>query len=227
MGRGLIGAVVFALMCAGCAEKFNVSDELITGSLRDPGTAVAILTVSSDDDPCSVATLQLARKTAIGFEPTTSVEIDSQPASSNAVLALPVGEHHIVSYRCSHSQTTTTVGQKKGTFLGFGGSYPKSLASFTLAAGEIVNIGHLRILPVGLANIVTFTVQDQPEAVVEKLKTSKPKLFANMQTRLMTIMPPQVTEEQRQAYCRMITRIAATQEDKLPLPSVCLGWSPA
>jgi hypothetical protein len=221
------------LSCAAAAALLSactptVSDDILTSNLSDKQQAVAIITASLEGASCSHIGIQLARKTADGFEPTTNVQVETGLLSLSRLVvgdipqvALPAGQHHIVSYACREANRITTVGQKHGKTFGFGGSYVKSFAHFDLAPGEIVNIGHLRITPVGIYGAVTFGAQDQPEAVMTKLKESKPKLFAQMKTRLMTVPAAQTPEELRKAMCDLLASLNKPGSTTPP-PASCL-----
>jgi hypothetical protein len=204
--------VAIAALLSACTP--TVSDDILTSSLSEKQQAVAIVTASLEGASCSHISIQLARKTADGFEPTTNIQVETGLLSLSRLVvgdipqvALPAGQHHVVSYACREANRITTVGQKHGKTFGFGGSYVKSFAHFDLAPGEIVNIGHLRITPVGFYGAVTFRAQDQPEAVIAKLKESKPKLFAQMKTRLMTVPATQTPEELRKAMCDLLASL--------------------
>jgi hypothetical protein len=203
----------------------TVSDDILTSSLNEKQQAVAIITASLDGSTCSHMNIQLGRKSAQGYEPTTNVQVESGLLSIGRMVVgdipqvtLPSGQHHIVSYACREGNRVSSVGQIQGRVLGFGGSYVKSMAQFDLAPGEIVNVGHLRISPVGIYGSVTFHVKDQPEAVLTKLKDTKPKLFAQMKTRLMTVQPAQTPEELRRAMCELLAIVAKPGD---PTPTSC------
>jgi hypothetical protein len=226
------------LLIGGCGITSTVSDDVSLTSLTAASQAVAIITVSIDGETCPLATIQLAKRSAAGYEATTSFSINTSKFSLSGLIAgsipqvpLAAGEHHIVSYLCSaqsgNTTYTTTIGQKQGAFFGIGGTYKKSLANFTLAAGEVVDIGYLRIIPVGVAQIVTFHIQDQPPSVMEQLQKTKPKLFAQMKTRLMNVVSPAMTDDQRKVYCEMMARMASTQAKPTALPTVCLAQASA
>jgi hypothetical protein len=219
--------VAAALTLSGCAA--SVSDDVTTASLSSSGQAVAVLSVAVDGPSCPSTTLQLARKTATGYEATQQLHINTSAlALANRLddglpqYPLSAGEHHIVSYVCRSGNMVSTVGQKQGGVFGFGAAYTKSLATFDLAPGEVVNIGFLRITPIGFTGLVTFLVQDQPLAAMEKLRQAKPKLFAQMKTRLMKVPTAADAPQDRYAYCDMMARLAATQTPRPAPPPQCV-----
>jgi hypothetical protein len=211
-------AVATALCLGGCGTTGapTIGDEALA-TIGTSQQAIAVMTLEIQSGGlCQNTTLQLAKKTATGFVPSSHIGIHTPYAALKveyneiSQVVLPPGEHHIVSYTCwtgdNKSSSTTTVGKKQGTdFFGNGGAYVKSLARFELAAGEVVNIGRLKlnltptkgIFGIAMAGPVGVQIQvaDQPEAVLAQLNKTKPKLFAQMKTRLMTVSdsPPPPT----------------------------------
>jgi hypothetical protein len=196
----VVAAALTGVLLGGCGGTPSVGDNLSAADLGQRQQAVAILTVMIEGEPCPEAEIQLGRRTASAFEPTTSFFVNTSMhgvsrslAGSIAQLTLPAGEHHIVGYRCAKrapgSINTTVVGKREGAVLGMGGTYAGSMAQFQLAPGEVVNIGHLKFTPNGIGR-VKVRIEPQPAAVIDELQTSKPKLMAQMKTRLMQAAAP-------------------------------------
>ena len=109
-----------------------------------------------------------------------------------------------------------------------GDIYRTSYASFTLAAGEIVNVGHLHINAshvgrgaFGRPLDVKVSVSDWGLSEIERFRKQRPALFAAMRTRLMTVTygaaPP---PEQQDAACARYRALQA--EGKVQdLPPEC------
>jgi hypothetical protein len=116
-----------------------------------------------------------------------------------------------------------------------GNLYKKSYASFTLAPGEILNVGYLQLVPVAATPISAYSrvlqvhlaVTDWPLAEIERFKQQRPNLYGQMRTRLMTVPkvePPTIREIQ--AKCAEMRRLQA--DGKLQnLPTLCMpGGTP-
>jgi hypothetical protein len=113
-------------------------------------------------------------------------------ANGNAIaeMELAPGEYHVTAYFCSKGNGGAVMGEGLGQ-----GRYKSSYASFTIAAGEVLNVGSFTILagagvfvnqpgmPIGVGVRVT----DWPIHDVDKFKLERPKLFSQMKTRLMTV----------------------------------------
>jgi hypothetical protein len=103
----------------------------------------------------------------------------------------------------------------------------RSFASFTLAAGEIINLGELRLVDKkrthGVWNSfhdIAVEVSDWSLAELERFKSQRPKHFAEMRTRLMTVPQSVPAAEQIPKLCEDARRMQA--EGKLQnLPQQC------
>src|SRR5262249_12236100 len=103
-----------------------------------------------------------------------------------------------------------------------------SYASFTLAPGEIVNVGsfNFHAARVGLNAFgrpfrATVTVTDWPLAEIERYKAKRPQIYSQMRTRLMTVTPqgPVAPDEDE---CERLRELKA--EGKVQnLPAACAG----
>ena len=109
----------------------------------------------------------------------------------------------------------------------------ESFASFTINAGEVINAGFLIIAPVRVTRFATATVIDWQIAVrdwpideVNRFKAQRPKLYAAMQARLMTVtkvLPP--TADQMATACEPHKKLQA--EGKIQdLPPLCRPGAP-
>jgi hypothetical protein len=147
-----------------------------------------------------------------------------------AELELGSGEYHVVSYTCTRPGSMTRLSEPAG-----GNLYKKSYASFTLAPGEILNVGYLQLVAVAATQISAYSrvlrvhliVTDWPLVEIERFKQQRPNLYGQMRTRLMTVPKVRLpTVQEIQAKCAEIRRLQA--EGKIQnLPSLCMpGGTP-
>jgi hypothetical protein len=129
----------------------------------------------------------------------------------------------VVSYTCNRRGGAIHLADSLG-----GGVFRKSYASFSLAPGEIINVGYLQLVPMASTQVaytrvlaVRLAVTDWPLGELERFKQQRPQLYAQMKTRLMTVPrvePPSM--QQIMARCAEMRRLQA--EGKLQnLPPVC------
>jgi hypothetical protein len=189
----IVPSLASALL-AGCGATPNLSDELTATTLSANNQGIVLLSAAMEGTSCQGITVQLGKKSALGYDATTSFGIDitvfslRRLVSSNLPqISLPAGEHHVIGVYCQNGNSVTSIG--KGAL--------RSYANFTLAPGEILNLGSLTVIREGLTNMATFQVRDQPVEVMDKLKADKPKLFAQMKTRLMAITPMPTAEDRQ------------------------------
>jgi hypothetical protein len=221
----LHGAVlVLALFAAACSGTTRVGDDLSVSSLGEAKKGVALIKLGAADPLCNVLTAGIGVKDGQTFRLVCNARIERK-ADETAVaeLELDTGEYHVVSYTCSRPGSHVLLAQPAGN-----GVYKRSYASFALAPGEVVNVGYLQLAHTRTTQIAStkllhlrIAVTDWPLSELERFKQQRPKLYAQMQTRLMAVHkvePP--TPEQVQAACAEMKRLQA--DGKLQnLPSVC------
>jgi hypothetical protein len=141
-----------------------------------------------------------------------------------AELELGAGEYHVVSYSCAKRGGIALLAEPLG-----GGRFRKSYASFTLAPGEVLNVGYLQLVPTASAQVandyrvlhVRLAVTDWPLAELDRFKRQRPHLYAQMKTRLMKVhraQPPSM--QQVQAACTEMRRLQAAGKIQ-DLPLIC------
>jgi hypothetical protein len=218
----------FALFAAGCAATgtSRVSDELMTTSaLAQDKKAVALIKLGAADPACTALVAGIGARDNEAFKLVHTARIVQKSGEATvAELALEPGEYHVVSYLCTrpngaHLMLAEPLG---------GGRFKKSYANFTLQAGEVINVGFLRLVPLGATQatfsrvlLVGVVATDWPMPELENFKQQRPALYAQMKTRLMTvpkIVPP--TAEQIATRCAEMKKLQA--EGKIQnLPSIC------
>ena len=225
---GRVAVVGLALLGTGCAATgtSRVSDELAsTATLTQDKKAVALIKLGAADPQCSVLTAGIGVRENDTFRQLHTARIVQKAGKSTvAELALEPGEYHVVSYLCmrpngGHLMLSEPMG---------GGQFRKSYANFAVQPGEVVNVGFLRLVPLGASQaafsrvvLVGVVATDWPVPELERFKQQRPALYAQMKTRLMTvpkITPP--TPEKVAARCAEMKKLQG--EGKIRnLPSIC------
>jgi hypothetical protein len=219
-------AALVAVLVAGCSGTSRVRDELTTNSLSEARNAVALIKLGAADPLCTTLAAGIGVREGQNFRLVQTARI-VRKADETAVaeLELGTGEYHVVSYSCTRPRGgMVLLAHPAGQ-----GLYKTSYASFQIAPGEILNVGYLQLLPVGSMQLSAFTlllpvriaVTDWPLGELDRFKQQRPKLYAQMKTRLMkvhNVEPP--TVEQIQARCADMKRLQS--EGKLQnLPTIC------
>jgi hypothetical protein len=217
--------VAIAVLAGGCTGTSRVGDELTTNSLGQAKKAVALIKLGAADPLCIVLTAGIGVREGENFRLTQTARI-VRKADETAVaeLELGAGEYHVVSYTCTRQRGgAVLLAQPAGN-----GVFKKSYASFTVAPGEIVNVGFLQLVPIGSTLVaytrllhIRLTVTDWPLAELERFKQQRPNLYAQMKTRLMTVhrIEP-ATVDQVRAQCAEMKKLQS--EGKIQnLPANC------
>lgn len=216
--------LLLAALTAACGGTSRVADELTATSLSQSKKGVALIKLGAADPLCTVLAAGIGVREGSDFRLVQTARIER--TSSDAAVAeleLGSGEYHVVSYACTRRGGAVLLAEPMGN-----GVYRKSYASFTLAPGEILNVGYLHLVPMaatpalgGRVLHVRLAVTDWPLAEIERFKLQRPNLYTQMRTRLMTVHktePP--TIEQVQAKCAEMKRLQS--EGKLQnLPALC------
>jgi hypothetical protein len=217
--------LVLAGLTTACGGTSRVGDGLTATSLTQSRKGVALIKLGAADPSCTVLSAGIGVREGGDFRIVQTARIERNNASETAVaeLELGSGEYHVVSYSCVRRGGAIQLAEPAGN-----GLYKKSYASFSLASGEVLNVGYLQLVPMGAAQVaytrvlaVRLAVTDWPLSELERFKQQRPNLYAQMRTRLMAVPkvePP--TLEQVRAQCAEMKRLQA--EGKLQnLPLVC------
>jgi hypothetical protein len=108
-----------------------------------------------------------------------------------AEVELAAGAYHVIGYSCIAERTKSVVADAADA-----GIYRTSYARFTVAAGEVVNVGYLHFgashsgrSAFGRPLRLEVEVTDWPLAEIERFRARRPGLYAQMRTRLMVVSP--------------------------------------
>ena len=142
--RHRLMAIAACLLLAACTQTSRVDDDLSTASLTQTKKAVAVMRVGAASPSCINVAVLLGVREGDGYrrhQGITVANVRSITEPAVAEVELDPGEYHVLAYRCqSATGSVKTVDDNAG-----GQLYRTSYASFTLQAGEIVNVGYLHL----------------------------------------------------------------------------------
>ena len=222
--------IVLTTILAGCAgahkppvlETSQINPAVSPDALASRQKAVAIMQIGAVSTQCSVANAIIGVRDGTGYKPVRTLRIVNGQAAALPRVAeaeLDPGEYHIIGYICA-------TGLGGGTVLAVAdqGKFYRSYATFTLAAGEIINIGYLRLNPLPfMTNVYAVNVTDWPLEELERFKIQRPAIFSQMTTRLATVIKRDPTlDAQMKVVCERAKGMVA--EGKMSaLPPACLA----
>ena len=217
-----IAPILAALLLAACAQTSRVSDGVTPAALTQSKKAVAVMRIGSASPACINAGVMLAQRERDYFratKPLIVANIRSVTEPAVAEVELDPGEYHVVAYSCKDAKGAKTVADK-----GAGPqAYHTSYASFTLAPGEIVNVGYLHLEAshigrnaFGRPVRAEVDVTDWPLAEIDRFKAKRPTIYAQMITRLMTVTPPGPTTPGKDDCARLATLKAEGKVQAVP-----------
>jgi hypothetical protein len=220
--------LIMAALTAACGGTSRVADELTATSLSQSRKAVALIKLGAADPLCTILSAGVGVREGNDYRLVRTARIERNDGVAVAELELGSGEYHVVSYNCVRRGGSVLLAEPAG-----GGLYKKSYATFSLAPGEILNIGYLHLVPMSSMTVsesyrvlqVRLAVTDWPVAEIDRFKQQRPNLYNQMRTRLMTvhkIEPPTVGQIKAQVQARCVEMRRLQAEGKLQnLPALC------
>lgn len=160
--------------------------------LENANQGVVFIKVTYGGVPCKTGNIALATERSPGrFELHSSPMLGGLNATglNSRQIALPAGTYHVGYVQCLVDFQTVKIGEIDGTI--FIGNPRQSLASFTVSAGEVVNVGQIDFLPTDyLAKAATISIADIDVVTMDRLRSGVPKLSSKLVTRLMVPSEP-------------------------------------
>jgi hypothetical protein len=227
--RWFAGCVAAVLLLAGCSNV-QVSEQLADASaLRDNKQAIGFFRLGKPDPSCLQLGVQLGIREGALFQPGQQRKLNQTAVTQVIEMILPPGEYHIVSITCYRARSTLVLSDPHGN-----GLMRRGFASFRLAAGEIINLGELRLVDKkrthGVWNSfheIAVEVSDWSLPELERFKSQRPKHFAEMRTRLMTVPQSAPAPEQIPKLCDDARRMQAEGKlQNLPQPCITAAVAP-
>ena len=181
-----------------CAGTSQVDQNLSPAALAQDKKAVAVMRIGAASPTCRHVAVLLGARAGDGFRRHSVIQVMNVHSLVEPAVAeteLPAGAYHVIGYSCHDGRKAGVVADKADPgFLATPGTYRTSYASFTIAAGEIVNLGYLHFHAskigtnaFGRPVRTDVTVSDWPLAELDRFKQRRPQIYARMVTRLMTV----------------------------------------
>jgi hypothetical protein len=178
-------ALAFVSACG--MQPSSVGPEVDQAGLADSGKGVAVIGLSVDRLG-GICDLNMGRAGSGSIS--TGIGAGWSEGDGETVYGsktLEAGGWDLYQISCGNAMIHRT---KSAKVLGFLGTAYDPLARFEIAAGETVYLGDLEIERIGGAfGIVRLVVADNSEGARQAVATSAPQLAADMQTRLIEIIP--------------------------------------
>jgi hypothetical protein len=164
------------------------------------GASIALMRVGAASPTCRHVQVLLGVRDGAGFRRHKPLQVANVASLADAPVAeveLEAGEYHVVAYACiDGSGKALIIGQRARPPVDGVQIYGQSFASFTLKAGEVVNVGYLhfhasRVGTNAFGRPVRsdVAITDWPLAEIDRFKAQRPALYQRMTTRLMTATP--------------------------------------
>jgi hypothetical protein len=202
-------SLIPTVILSACAPNTRLVVEPSAAALAQSKRAVALMKFGMPQEACIEHYLWLGVRDGNGHRRVARLQAPGSPriGSANATeVELDPGEYHVLGYACQRARSTIAFGSH-------GGPVTHSLASFTLAAGEVVNVGYItakrRAQHPGAP--VDVAVADWPLDDFTRFKAERPTLFAAMQTRLAAVKIGQpLTADEKAERCQQLKVLAST-----------------
>ncbi|MFZ4807616.1 MAG: hypothetical protein ACOYLQ_10195 [Hyphomicrobiaceae bacterium] len=218
--------MIGAALLAACTATSRVPDDLVMSQLGRDNRAVVLMKIGSADPACQRASVMIGvHEGGTYYRPLRQLDVVGLIAPSTTAVSeieLERGTYHVIGYSCADAKGKRVTMSSKVDY-----SYRASLASFEVAAGEVLNVGHLqihagRVRRNLLSRSVPLSVEvsDWPLAEIERFRDQRPHLFAAMRTRLMVVTPSTMTPDQHGAMCAELAKLQTSGKVQ-SLPASC------
>ena len=224
---GCVGAAI-SLSLAACTQTSRVDAGVSAASLSKAGKAVAVMRLGAASPRCRNVGVWLGVREGTAFRKHTPVVVINERSLSEVPVAeveLDPGEYHIVAYACGTERGYKTLQDDAGG----GGLLRSSYATFTLSPGEIVNVGYLHLDAsrvgrnmFGRAVRTAVRITDWPLDELERFKSRRPHIYAQMRTRLMTPTPAAASAPPSGEACDRLRALHADAKVQR-LPAACVA----
>jgi hypothetical protein len=183
-----------AIGVAACAPGLDDTKSLT--ALKSANEGIVFLQLAYEGIPCRNGNIIITTEPSPGrFEVHKTLMVGGLDAGASLIsrqVSLPAGAYHIGYVACqarTEMSYMMAVGEHDGTLLM--GNPKQSLAHFTVAAGEVVNLGQISLAPTDyLANATRISVTDINPDAMNRLRSGVPTLASTLVTRLMTSTAP-------------------------------------
>lgn len=225
----LLAVSCLCLAVTACATS-RVDDAVTPASLRASGSGVAIMRLGAASTACNHVMVVVGVREGNGYRAARLLRVmhvRSLSESPVAEVELPAGEYFFLSYICqmgiNSSKAVSDAADQPGL-------YRDAFAKFTLARGEIVNIGYLHYNAshhhrslFGRPILQEIEITDWPLEELERFRRNRPRIFAQMTTRLMQRVRHEGPDAQQ---CARLAELERTGK-VAALPAACRALRPA
>lgn len=185
------------LALAGCSG--TVSDDISLEAVQSQGEGIIIIAASfPEGQVCTDLVLHVSR-TVDGKRRTDGFNASSLfRGDSPAQAKLKAGSYELSNMTCHSGNVRLVLHKRDDPIWKRLGAPPPVYARFTVAPGEVVNLGHVTIkwASLGFAELAVSNLSAKHRAW---LKENRPKLSGRMVTRLMKPTKHQVIQRKRQS----------------------------
>ena len=216
--------VVMAAVLEGCSGGGRVNEQLSNPeTLRNSQQAVALFRLALPDPSCNSVAVSIGMREGPLYRSQQTLRLQQTSVTNVLEVLLAPGEYHVLGFACYRARSTLIMAEPQGN-----GLLRRSYANFSVAAGEVVNLGQIRLVRSGRSPGIfnsfvgaNVEVSDWPLAELERFKSQRPKHYAEMRVRLMTVAP--VAETTPEAIGQKCAEFARLQADgKIQnLPTAC------
>ncbi len=218
-----------ALSLSACSGGGKVDEQLAnTAQLRDSKQAIALFRLANPDPSCLQLGVSIGQREGALYRPQQTLKLTQLQVTNVLEVLLAPGDYHVLGFACYRARSKLEMVEPEGN-----GLLRRSYASFSVAAGEVVNLGQINLVrsarSKGVFNSFTdveVQITDWPLAELDRFKSQRPKLFAEMRARLMTAAPKQNTPEAVTQKCSELQRLLAAGKIQ-GLPAECAPARPA
>jgi hypothetical protein len=200
----------FCIALSGCATNATfVAPDTQLENLAHENKGIVLVHTSLHEDNCTFVRARLAKPDSSGRYLSTeliNLKLASNGPSELSQIVLTAGDYGFVTLQCQQPRANRSYNSQPtqlGNIMdGSGHTYKRPIVTFNVQAGEVVDIGSLRLPVQQQRSVFSAVVTPTPELVLRNLAASHPTLHGARITRLMKVPPPSPAQSEPIAAAR-------------------------
>jgi hypothetical protein len=215
--------LVLPLALGACSGGGRVNEQLANPvELRNNKQAIGLFRLANPDPTCLKTAVSIGQREGPLYRPQQTLTLQNMAVTNVLEVLLDPGEYHVIGFACYRARSTKIMAEPQGN-----GLMRRSYASFSVSAGEVVNLGQINLqrgvrspgIWSSFTNVV-IEITDWPLSELERFKSQRPKLFAEMRARLMIAAPKASDPDVRANKCEELRRMYDAGKS-VTLPAEC------
>jgi hypothetical protein len=188
----------FGMALPGCATNATfVAPNTQVENLAQENKGIVLVHTSLHEENCAIVRARLAKPDSSGRYVSTeliNLKLATNGPTELSQIVLTAGDYGFVTLQCQQPRANRSYNSQPvqlGNIMdGSGHTYKRPIVTFSVQAGEVVDIGSLRLPVQDQRSVFSAVVTPTPVLSLQNLAASHPNLHGARVARLMKVPPP-------------------------------------